>query len=60
MASDQHEAMIKGWQAVQPGDRMVVIVDKVDEALAQLRSLAESITEDAACYAPISAEVGAW
>lgn len=60
MAHDQQEAMIKGWRAVQPGDRLVVIVDKVDEALAQLRSLAESVAEDAACDAPISAEVGSW
>jgi hypothetical protein len=52
--------MLRGWQAVQPGDRLVVIVDKVDGALADLRLLAESILEDAACSTPISVEVGAW
>jgi cyanophycin synthetase len=58
-ARDQRAALLKAWQCCQPGDRLVLIVDQVDDALPLVQSLTESVTMDAACSAPLSAEVGA-
>lgn len=58
-ATDQQDALLKAWQSCQPGDRLVFIIDEVDEVLPLVSSLVESVTIDAACSAPISAEVGA-
>ncbi len=58
-AADQPAALLKGWERVQPGDRLVFIIDEVDEVLPLVQALAESVAADAACSAPISAEVGA-
>lgn len=58
-ATDQHDALLKAWRSCQAGDRLVFIIDEVDEVLPLVKSLVESVTIDAACSAPISAEVGA-
>lgn len=58
-APDQQAALLKGWQCAQPGDRLIFIIDEVDEVLPLVQSLVESVAADAACSAPISAEVGA-
>ncbi|HEX6289627.1 MAG TPA: cyanophycin synthetase [Herpetosiphonaceae bacterium] len=59
IAADQQEALLVAWQQLQPGDRLVFIIDEVETALPLIQSLAESVAADAACSAPISAEVGA-
>ncbi|HEY0606414.1 MAG TPA: cyanophycin synthetase [Herpetosiphonaceae bacterium] len=58
-ATDQQDALLKAWHSCRPGDRLVFIIDEVDEVLPLVNSLVESVTIDAACSAPISAEVGA-
>lgn len=59
IVADQHAALREAWLHVRPGDRLIMIVDEVDDALQQAQSLAESISADASCSTPISAEVGA-
>jgi cyanophycin synthetase len=51
MARDQHKAIQAGWRMVGSGDRLVVIVDEVDAAIAQMTALAESTASDGACVA---------
>jgi cyanophycin synthetase len=53
---DQNEGILHAWKRVRPGDRLVVIADIVDKSLELLQSLAESVTEDASCVAPLSQE----
>jgi cyanophycin synthetase len=56
IAARQHEGILRGWQHVKPGDRLVVIVDEVDEAIEQVQALVAAVTADAACTAPITRE----
>jgi cyanophycin synthetase len=56
MARDQAEALQKGWKRVGPGERLVLIVDEVDEALELVHGLLESSTKDAVCETPIERE----
>ncbi len=46
------------WQRVQPGDRLIVIASVVDDALQELQAHLQSVSADAACSTPLSAEVG--
>lgn len=55
-ASDQQHAMLWGWQRVRPGDRLIIVVDEVDEGIALIDALAKSIMEDASCEALIASE----
>jgi len=55
-ASNQAEGIARGWQRVQPGDRLVVIVDEVEAAIAQIHHLSESISRDSACQTPMTRE----
>jgi cyanophycin synthetase len=55
-AANQADAMRKGWRRVHPGDRLILIVDKADEAIDGARALAEPVADDAACVAPIALE----
>lgn len=55
-ASNQQEGIARGWQRVQPGDRLVVIVDEVESAIAQIHTLREAMSQDAACLTPIARE----
>jgi cyanophycin synthetase len=55
-AVDQSEAMKQGWRRVRPGDRLMIIVDEVDEGLDLVHNLAQSVSQDAACLAPIALE----
>jgi len=50
-APDQREGIRLAWQLLRPGDRLVVILDRVDEAFAQIEALAASSAEDAVCGA---------
>ncbi|MEN9936603.1 MAG: hypothetical protein RLZZ387_3182 [Chloroflexota bacterium] len=58
VARDQAEALQRAWERVQPGDRLVMIVDEVDEALHLVETFTGQRTEDAACDSPIALEVG--
>jgi cyanophycin synthetase len=51
---DQRAAIQRAWQLVQPGDRLVVIADIVDEALATLKSLTSTTGEDEHCVHPLA------
>ena len=53
-AADQHEGLRKAWQRTRRGDRLIVILDHVGDALHDLQAIAE----DAACFSPITAEAG--
>jgi cyanophycin synthetase len=55
---NQDEAIQRAWQYAQPGDRVVVIADLVDNTIEKLMSLAKSGEEDAACDAPMTRPVG--
>jgi cyanophycin synthetase len=56
LAADHVAGLHLAWQRAQPGDRLVLIVDEVEPALAAAQALAEA---DEACAAPLSLEVGA-
>jgi cyanophycin synthetase len=56
-ASGQREGMVKAWQQVRPGDRLIVICDEVTEALEVLRTFAEMNSEEAACAGPFALEL---
>jgi cyanophycin synthetase len=63
IAPTQLEALRRVWRAVRPGDRIVVVVDDVDETLAAVQALAdeEACTFPVAAtpYAPADRHVGA-
>ena len=53
-ALDQAEAIRKGWQRVEPGDRLILIADLVDEALQAVGAAPEEFEAEASCAAPIA------
>ena len=54
-AMDQREGILRGFQRTQPGDRLVIIADIVDEALRVLEALADvEVGEEEACEDPVS------
>jgi cyanophycin synthetase len=55
-ASNQRQAILRGWQQLGVGDRLVVIVDEVEDAIEQIHSLRKAIEQDAACDKPITRE----
>ncbi|MFL5801592.1 MAG: cyanophycin synthetase [Roseiflexaceae bacterium] len=55
-ASNQREGIERGWQRVVPGDRLIVIVDEVEDGIEQVHCLREAIAQDAACMAPLARE----
>ncbi len=56
IVADQTAAIRHIWPRVQPGDRLVLIVDEVDEALAVI----EGLTDDASCAIAVGAGGSAW
>ncbi|HEX2172783.1 MAG TPA: cyanophycin synthetase, partial [Dehalococcoidia bacterium] len=56
IAPDQRSAIDRAWRRVHPGDRLILILDKVDDARDQLRRLAQAVREEAGCLTPISAK----
>ena len=54
IAADQFDAVRKGLQLLHPGDRLVVIVEEVDELLESLGTLASQAAEDTYCSGPIA------
>jgi cyanophycin synthetase len=57
LAHGQPEGMVKAWQRVQPGERLIIIADEVNEAMEVLQSLAETVSEEATCTGPFGAEL---
>jgi len=55
-AVDQFDAVRKGLQSLRPGDRLVVIVEEVDELLEHLGSLASQAAEDMYCNGHIATD----
>jgi len=57
-APDQPTAILRAWDSVQPGDRLIVIADIVEEALQVLRTLAEgaSAATEVPCTEPVLLE----
>lgn len=49
----QQAGILRAWQLVKPGDRLLVICDEVSEALAILNDLAQCIQNDVACNSPL-------
>jgi hypothetical protein len=52
LAGDQAAALRKGWQHCQPGERLILVIDEVDEALELVRAL----VGENDCVAPIALE----
>jgi cyanophycin synthetase len=50
-ATGQEEGLRLAWQLLQPGDRLVVIADIVEDAIHHLQTLTASVAEGAACGA---------
>jgi cyanophycin synthetase len=55
-APGENEAIIQAWRRVRTGDRLILICDEPEKALATLQSLAESANEDLACINPLAPE----
>jgi len=53
IAVDQKEAVRLAWKNIKPGDRLIVIADEVDDAIAALELVAGS-DEGAACEFPLA------
>jgi hypothetical protein len=53
IAENTHEAIRRGWQRVKPGDRLLIIIDEVDDALRIVRSLSGAADEEAPCVAAV-------
>ncbi|RPJ00744.1 MAG: cyanophycin synthetase, partial [Chloroflexi bacterium] len=49
------DGILKGWQSAQPGDRLIIILDEVDEALEIIQGIASG-TMDAECATPLAAD----
>lgn len=56
IAANQRDAIAHGWERVAPGDRLLVIVDEVDAAIAQIHGVRAAGVQDAACVTPIARE----
>jgi cyanophycin synthetase len=54
IVADEHTAIYKAWKAAQPGDRLVIIVDLVDESIEIINQLIAHTAEDDGCTLPIS------
>src|SRR5215831_13905057 len=53
-APNQHAAILRAWDSIQPGERLVVIADIVEETLQTLQTLAEGTcaAAETPCRAP--------
>ncbi len=59
IVKDQKAAIAKAWTQLRPGDRLVIIVDNVEETIGMLKTLPEtsvSTAHDDSCMAPLSME----
>lgn len=60
LAEGPHEAIQRTWERARPGDRLIIIVDEVEDAVAALRALSECEPQrgdadgDGSCDAPLS------
>jgi len=54
----QHDAILSAWQRVRRGDRLLVIVDELEPAVAALRTLTqyEQTVDEGACLTPLVGE----
>jgi cyanophycin synthetase len=57
-AANEREDLLLGWQRARQGERLVVIINLVDESIEQLNALMASAREDAECIDPIIQERG--
>jgi cyanophycin synthetase len=53
IVSDQHAGLLRAWELAQPGDRLIVVIDLVDEAVAMLHALEQSVAHDSECENPM-------
>jgi hypothetical protein len=53
-APSQEAGIREAWSRVRAGDRLIVIADEVDEALALVQELAAATLHDSLCVWPIS------
>lgn len=58
IAANQADGIQRAWERARPGDRLVLIVDDVDEGLTQVDALTGVASEDDPCLAPIAVGVG--
>lgn len=58
IAASQADGIQRAWERARPGDRLVLIVDDVDEGLTQVDALTGVASEDDPCLAPIAVGVG--
>jgi cyanophycin synthetase len=55
-STSQADGVRHCWSKVRPGDRLLLIVDVVDEALGQVEAFGPSSVVDVDCVSPITAE----
>lgn len=55
-AHDQREGIHLAWQQVNPGDRLLIVVDETDEAIDIVNQLHDLTTCDGGCDSPLTAE----
>lgn len=53
----QRAGILRAWQLVKLGDRLLVICDSVPEALTILNDLAQCLQQDGACTSPVLTDV---
>lgn len=56
VVTGQRDGILQAWQRTQPGERLIIICDEVDDALEVLHSITRSIGEDSACVNPLVEE----
>ena len=57
IVSGQRASILRAWQLLKPGDRLLVICDEVPPALAILNELVQSLENDLACQSPLLSEI---
>lgn len=56
IVAHEKDALVQAWATLQPGDRLVVIADNVDQTYETLQLLARS-GSDSSCTSPLTADV---
>jgi cyanophycin synthetase len=56
IATSQREGILRAWQQVRPGNRLIIIADEVAEALETLHALPDGADGDAVCTTPLTHE----
>jgi cyanophycin synthetase len=59
LVPDQRAALAHAWTRVRPGDRLILIIDEVEEALEAMEVITEGGAANSGCDTPIAIALGA-